>query len=142
MNNTWLFLQEQRDDKFRLFAPCVETPNETAFLTRNPIDSITSGDYNKVPMMIGYNSNEGLFALLADIGEINRDTTDIPYQYYIPHQMNLAVDSPLNTKIVEMFSRQYLVDRPGDKFLVSTNSIVFERERGRENLKIWAFHMT
>lgn len=32
---------------------------KTAFLTKKPIDIISSGGYNKVPMIFGYNSMEG-----------------------------------------------------------------------------------
>lgn len=75
-------------------------------------------------MMIGYNSNEGLLALLADIGEIKANTTEIQYQYFVPHQMNLSVDSVLHKEIVEKFRKKYSADRPGEKFLVSTNNIL------------------
>lgn len=103
----------------RTFAPCVEVPNETEFLTRNPIDVITSGDYNKIPMIIGYNSNEG-----ALIYQINRKTdihkTNIVYENYIPQQMNLPTDSDLRRKICEKLKKTYSNDHSADKCLVST----------------------
>lgn len=117
-----LFIQEWIDNKVRSYAPCIETPNESAFLTRNPIDIITSGDYNKVPMIIGYCSNEGLlFALLSkDLSYKpgNSKTLDIEYQYYVPQQMNLSEDSDLKKELCAKLKKMYSNDRSNDKYLV------------------------
>lgn len=45
-----------------IFVPCVEKaiPDVESFLTDTPYNLITKGDYNKVPIIIGYNSAEGL----------------------------------------------------------------------------------
>ncbi|CAH1162921.1 unnamed protein product [Phaedon cochleariae] len=45
----------------RPFGPVIEYPNDTAFMTRHPIDTLASGEYNKVPMLFGYNLTEGMF---------------------------------------------------------------------------------
>ncbi|XP_045528036.1 esterase FE4-like isoform X2 [Pieris brassicae] len=46
-----------------LYVPCVEEEieGEEAFLTEHPHDIFVKGNYNKVPVMIGMNSDEGLF---------------------------------------------------------------------------------
>lgn len=42
-------------------SPVIEQYNdESTFLRKRPIDIICSGDYNRVPMMIGYNNLEGM----------------------------------------------------------------------------------
>lgn len=46
---------------YQLFAaPTVEIPSSGAFLDRRPLDIIRSGDYNKVPFIMGINDAEGL----------------------------------------------------------------------------------
>lgn len=51
-----------------LYAPCVEPVIEGVepFLTELPHDLLSKGKYNKVPVMIGYNSQEGLFFVGLD----------------------------------------------------------------------------
>lgn len=50
-----MILGEQRP-----YGPIVEKPNKTAFITKHPFELITSGNYNHVPLLIGYTSHEGL----------------------------------------------------------------------------------
>ncbi|KAJ8924090.1 hypothetical protein NQ315_006871, partial [Exocentrus adspersus] len=45
----------------RVIGAVIEQPNESAFLTRNVLDIIKSGNYNKVPLWFGYTSREGIF---------------------------------------------------------------------------------
>lgn len=109
----------------RAFAPCVEAQNETAFLTKNPIDIIRSGYYNMVPMIIGYNSNEGLISLLPEFSSFKGETEDIPYGQYIPHQMNLSPEDLLCKEICEKLEKQYSASRPGERFLVTIQTLHF-----------------
>ncbi|GBP31971.1 Bile salt-activated lipase [Eumeta japonica] len=53
-----------------LFVPCVERdiPGVEAFITEHPLNVIRSGNYTKVPMIIGYNDNEGIYFLAMDYG--------------------------------------------------------------------------
>ncbi|KAJ8963469.1 hypothetical protein NQ318_018952 [Aromia moschata] len=63
---------EMVDARGRPFSPVVEYPNDTAFITKNAIDLIKAGQYNKVPMIIGFNTREGMlfdvFKVLARLG--------------------------------------------------------------------------
>nr|XP_023018920.1 juvenile hormone esterase-like [Leptinotarsa decemlineata] len=54
----------------RVVGPVIEKPNPTAFLTKDPMEVMISGEYNKVPMIWGYTSNEGmLFVLLQKLAK-------------------------------------------------------------------------
>ncbi|XP_013192658.1 cholinesterase 2 [Amyelois transitella] len=53
-----------------LYVPCVEKdiPGTEAVITKHPGRIIKSGNYTKVPMIIGYNDNEGIFFVGKDYG--------------------------------------------------------------------------
>lgn len=53
-----------------LFVPCVENHIQGVdpVVTEYPADIIKSGNYTKVPMIIGYTDNEGIFFVAADYG--------------------------------------------------------------------------
>ncbi|XP_022117453.2 esterase FE4-like [Pieris rapae] len=53
-----------------LFAPCVENviPGIEPVITKHPVDTIISGNYTKVPMIIGYNDQEGIYFVAKDFG--------------------------------------------------------------------------
>ncbi|XP_014364676.2 juvenile hormone esterase [Papilio machaon] len=53
-----------------LLAPCIEKqiPGVEPIVTGHPVDIIASGNYTKVPMIIGYNDNEGIYFVAKDYG--------------------------------------------------------------------------
>lgn len=103
------------DSTFRSFAPCVEKPNPTAFLTRRPIDIITAGDYNKVPMLISYASNEGLYVeIIPEDAKMIHDKNYIPPQTVLPE--NKVERDRLLEDLREVYNRQEYKD---NKYLVS-----------------------
>ncbi|KAJ9577847.1 hypothetical protein L9F63_025292, partial [Diploptera punctata] len=58
------------------FAPVIETviTNVEGFLTQHPVDIINSGDFNKVPWLIGNVNNEGASSaieLIQNISSVN-----------------------------------------------------------------------
>lgn len=54
----------------RLFVPCIEKnlPDVEAVITEYPTVIIESGNYTKVPMIIGFNDNEGIYFVSKDYG--------------------------------------------------------------------------
>lgn len=93
----------------------MEQPNETAFLTRNVMDIISSGDYNKIPMIIGFSSNEGLL-FTSDTEELIK----LDIEHFL--KSHILVDSDAET--IQMFSKKlseiYELDKnENNKFLVS-----------------------
>lgn len=40
--------------------PVIEVPNDYAFLTVSPYESLVAGNFSKVPILMGVNNDEGL----------------------------------------------------------------------------------
>lgn len=84
-------------DVVRPFGPVIEKPNAEAFITEQPLDIMLSGNYLKVPLIIGYNTREGMFAELLQKKEygkiiypLNDFETAIPFYYNIPKRTELS----------------------------------------------------
>jgi hypothetical protein len=45
------------------FYPIIEVENSEAIITRSPYQILQSGDFNRVPFMIGFNTNDGSVGL-------------------------------------------------------------------------------
>jgi carboxylesterase type B len=45
------------------FFPIIEVENSEAIITRSPYQILQSGDFNRVPFMIGFNTNDGSVGL-------------------------------------------------------------------------------
>lgn len=98
------------------FVPTIEEPNDTAFLTRKPIDIIISGDYNHVPMLITYASNEGLY-----IEMVPEESKKIQNEIHFP-QISLPEDSIKREKLLEELRELYTSEKyKNNKHVVSTS---------------------
>ncbi|KAJ8963468.1 hypothetical protein NQ318_018951 [Aromia moschata] len=109
------FLPEEQ----RPFTPVIEKPNGAAFLTRSAIDILTSGEYNKVPMIMGYNKREGIFLfLLHGIRE------SLNVEENIPWQVKLAKGSEESKRICKKMEDLYLKcgDKMENQFVLGTDS--------------------
>ncbi|KAI2474067.1 hypothetical protein C4B38_000154 [Diabrotica virgifera virgifera] len=75
-----------------LISPVIEKPNPTAFLTEKPIHIIQSGKYNDVPVIIGYNDSEGLFAdIIATLKMVDAKViADTPLEQMLPYDTNFT----------------------------------------------------
>lgn len=70
----------------RPFGMVVEHPSDTAFLSEDPRKILEKGEYNKVPIIFGYNSMEGFLSYYIDVlqGKTERSfsmETSIPYDF-------------------------------------------------------------
>ncbi|CAH1113442.1 unnamed protein product [Psylliodes chrysocephalus] len=45
---------------YNLFAPVIEVPHDGAFISENMYDNALNGNFNKVPVLMGINSEEGI----------------------------------------------------------------------------------
>lgn len=72
-----------------------------------------------MPMIIGYNSNEGLITLMKRFKPGNPNSTEIEYEYFVPQQMDLPPGSVLKEEICDKLRMVYSNDRSNDRFLVS-----------------------
>ncbi|CAH1118266.1 unnamed protein product [Phaedon cochleariae] len=69
--------------------PIIEKPNEAAFITELPRTLIKSGKYNKVPIMLGYCSNEGLLFEIKSRSEGKSYTDEkLDLNDFIPPDLN------------------------------------------------------
>ncbi|XP_041984348.1 esterase FE4-like [Aricia agestis] len=93
-----------------LYSPCVEEEIDgvEAFITETPYNLLSKGNYNKVPIMLGYNGAEGLLFMGMEndttIPYINFEKS-IPKSYRIPSKAELK-------KMGEKLEKLYL---DGDK---------------------------
>nr|XP_023025748.1 esterase B1-like [Leptinotarsa decemlineata] len=72
----------------RPLGPVIEYPHEGAFLTEDPEEIIKSGKNHQIPMIIGYNSLEGLF---YEIMRKTRNDANLPknLERDIPYDLNI-----------------------------------------------------
>lgn len=76
----------------RPFGPTVEKPNQNPFLTEEPVQALRTGNYNQVPVIIGYCEKEGnlceAFANLDGRQPVHTDFSEV-----IPYDLGLNKDS-------------------------------------------------
>lgn len=86
----------------------VEEPNPEAFLTEHPLDILLSGNYNKVPIMLGYNSREGIMMEL-----VKKQTSPIihhrlrDFEKAVPYYYNLEKGSDLSKYVAKKVEQFY-----------------------------------
>lgn len=90
----------------RPFAPVVEKPsNEPAILTEEPLDIIISGNYNKVPLIVGYNNAEGL---LMEVMLKKEKQQLVPnFDLAIPYYLGLKKGSTEWLELIERMKEFY-----------------------------------
>ncbi|XP_045484310.1 acetylcholinesterase [Pieris rapae] len=91
-----------------LYVPCVEEEidGEEPFLTEHPHDILSKGKYNKVPVMIGMNSNEGyLFAAM----ENNTVVPKIDVIKSLPKDLLITSDKE-RCEVGNMLKEIYMID--------------------------------
>lgn len=89
-----------------LFTPCVEKVFDGVepFLIESPFKILTEGRYNKVPMIIGANSNEGIF-----FGGIDKDLLKMKFEKSLPNNLDFpSIDEQKRT--VHDVQRMYMGD--------------------------------
>ncbi|KAL3278477.1 hypothetical protein HHI36_013796 [Cryptolaemus montrouzieri] len=101
-----LNLTERAPSAPNLFAPVVENPcAPDAFLTENPIDLIVSGKYNHVPMIFGFNSDEGAIFSFAEVNPVAEENI-------VPSILKLKRGGEEHTAIAKKLRTFYLRDEP------------------------------
>nr|ATJ44561.1 acetate esterase 17 [Helicoverpa assulta] len=100
-----------------LYTPCTEKPIEGVepFLTDYPYDLLTRGEYNKVPMIIGTNNEEGLLILNMD-----NDTMipTIKFEKSLPKNLEI-LDAKTKREVAKELEHLYM---DGEK--ISMDSVV------------------
>lgn len=94
-------------NKIRPHGPVVEKPStEPGFLLEEPIDIITSGKYNAVPLLIGYNNKEGMLLEMI-IKRKGPMTVITDFEESIPYTLKLAPGSDDSKKIARLIKEFY-----------------------------------
>lgn len=105
-------------DQNDIIGPVIEKPNPDAFITEHPMDIMLSGNYNKVPIIIGYNSLEGIIMELNNKLVLNKETKYRydDFQKAIPYYYNLEKNSQFSKSIAKNIEEFYygFVSEPED----------------------------
>ncbi|XP_053603166.1 juvenile hormone esterase isoform X2 [Plodia interpunctella] len=103
------------DEKYRglsiFFAPVVEQKFEglQSFLTEEPLDILLSGKYNKVPLLIGYNSAEGLFMLMLQLKKAALYNKHV--KYLVPREIALKLNEDKMIEFGEKIKKFYVGEK-------------------------------
>ncbi|XP_064211307.1 juvenile hormone esterase-like isoform X2 [Tribolium castaneum] len=92
----------QLDLRAAAFYPVIEAENKDAIITQSPYELFQSGNFNKVPFIIGYNSNEGTLGLNL-VNNMNITDFDSNYELFYPQSLNNANKSEEIGKIVREY---------------------------------------
>ncbi|KAI4468852.1 carboxylesterase [Holotrichia oblita] len=107
------FLQSLPDHSVNLVrpvGPIIEKASgkEPAFLTENPLELILKGKYHKVPLIMGYTSNEGIFFETPEKRKKRSKVVDL--ERYVPHFYELAKGSEGSKEIANSIQTFYFGD--------------------------------
>ncbi|KAF5299075.1 hypothetical protein FQR65_LT09433 [Abscondita terminalis] len=90
----------------RCFAPVVEYKSPSAFITESPEVIITSGNFHKVPFIIGFTSREGCVAEYFPNESKNGYVVD-DFESKIPFTLNVEKGSDLSKNIANKIKNYY-----------------------------------
>lgn len=93
----------------RPLGPVIECPHEGAFLTEDPEEIMKAGKNHQIPIIIGYNSREGL---LYEVIRKTRTDADLPenLEKDIPYDMNIPEKSGKAKEVAERIKEFYYKD--------------------------------
>ncbi|CAG9560222.1 unnamed protein product [Danaus chrysippus] len=100
------------DERYRglpeQFIPVIEKkfPNVEPFITENPVKMLAEGKVNKVPLMLGYNSAEGLVIVRDHITKL--DVYNSQPSYYVQREVAERVSSKKLKELGDRIKRFYV----------------------------------
>ncbi|KAF2892582.1 hypothetical protein ILUMI_13585 [Ignelater luminosus] len=109
-------MQEKVPDPFipseiRPFGPVVEaSTKEPTFLSEEPIDLISSGRFNQVPLMIGYTSREGMLSEIITKNRYGEVRLITDFERAVPYMLNMPKGSEMSKKVAERIKRYFYGD--------------------------------
>ncbi|XP_037041278.1 esterase E4 isoform X1 [Bradysia coprophila] len=105
------------------FKPCIEIDTPNAILTKSPLELMNRPNSVQIPVMIGYNSAEGIITLLDIYKKFDAYDKDIGRM--IPRSLNVPNDSssqPESLKLAELIRKFYFDGQTISKELLSEMS--------------------
>jgi carboxylesterase type B len=91
------------------FGPVIEKQSPGAFITEEPLKIIKAGRYNKVPMVFGYTSREGMMFATVMKPEMPKD-----FESLIPHMLKVERGSDSSKNIANKI-KQFYYGKPGSE---------------------------
>ncbi|KAJ3638223.1 hypothetical protein MTP99_001625 [Tenebrio molitor] len=89
----------------RPHGPVIEHKSPDAFLTEHPLNIIRSGQYNHVPIMIGYTTREGILSEVLQKPKPFKPLTD--FELAVPNFLNLERGSDISKLIARRIKEYY-----------------------------------
>lgn len=105
MYRTFYYFQDPNVNEGRQNSAVIESKHEGAFLTEEPRKLLLNGNFSKVPMIIGYTSDEGIFGLIAK--GYNGSSYDIDFSEYVPYDLNPNNNTEREKEIIEELKTFY-----------------------------------
>lgn len=103
------FLQTIIEGKRRPLGPSVEKPNHSPFLTEEPFDLLVSGNYNKVPVIIGHCNGEGnLSEVLRKMD--GKEPVHENFDDLVPYDLELPKGSASSKEVARKIKEFYYKD--------------------------------
>jgi carboxylesterase type B len=94
------------------FAPVIEKPSPGAFITEEPLKIIKSGSYNKIPIVFGYTTREGmLFEIWI---KPRKPTMPKDFETLIPFMLEVERGSDASKNIANKI-KQFYYGTPGSE---------------------------
>lgn len=81
------------------------TPNVQNVITEEPLDIIRSGNYSKVPMLVGYNDLEGMMTEIIHGNKIKAN-----FENQVPYELNLKEGSEEFKQVARRIKEFYYGD--------------------------------
>jgi carboxylesterase type B len=111
----------------RPHGPVIEHKSPDAFLTEHPLNIIRSGQYNHVPIMIGYTTREGILSEVLQKPKPFKPLTD--FELAVPNFLNLERGSDISKLIARRIKEYYYGnEEPStenkDKFYLVNNFVL------------------
>ncbi|XP_071053771.1 esterase FE4-like [Onthophagus taurus] len=95
--------------KIPLFGPVVEPLHSgDIFLSESPAKILSRGQFQKLPFILGFNSNEVLVVYAQDM-LIYGELKEMPEHYFIPHQLNVT-DEESKQNLFNRIKKQYKIN--------------------------------
>lgn len=91
----------------RPYGPVIETPpTESSVIAADPLDIIESGNYNKVPVLMGYCKDEGIFSEVV-LKRVGKEPIHEDFEVFIHHRLGLKKGSNISKSIAEKIKEFY-----------------------------------
>lgn len=108
-SNLCFLLQTFAASKIRPWGPVVEPPSADAILTEHPTKIMHAQGGHKIPIIIGYNSGEGVFFELVR-KTVPGISLPLDLEHEIPYELDLETGGDKSKEIADKLKKAYFGD--------------------------------